>query len=96
MFNSLVFALGALSGLGGVALEEDLQLERVTDGGDNEVSHLMKTGVRAVTVIDTKTNYVLFNESTQQCVMCLRHSDGNVTLYFSNNMVSPCRLLGCR
>lgn len=54
MFDSLVSALGPLSGLRGVALEEDLKLERVIVGGDNEVPHLMQTGVRAVTVIDTK------------------------------------------
>lgn len=53
MFDSLFSALGTLSGLGGMALEEHLQLGRVTVGGDNEVSHLMKTGVRTVTVIDT-------------------------------------------
>lgn len=56
MCDSLVFALGALSGLGGLALEEDLQLGRVTAGGDNEVPHLVKTGVRAVAVIDTNNN----------------------------------------
>lgn len=44
----LVFAVGALSGFGGMALEEGLQLGRVTVGGDNEVAHLMKTGGRAV------------------------------------------------
>lgn len=53
MFDSLLSVLGALSGLWGVALEEDLQLGRVTVGGDDEVPHLMKTGVRAVTVVDT-------------------------------------------
>ena len=51
MFDSLVFVLGAPSGLRGVALEEDLQLGRVTVGWDNEMPHLMKTGVRAVTAI---------------------------------------------
>ena len=45
--------MGALSGLGGVALEEDLQLGKVTVGWDDEVPHLMKTKVRTVTVIDT-------------------------------------------
>lgn len=54
MFDSLVFALGAMSGLKGVALEKDLKLGRVIVGGDNEVPHIMQTGVRAVTVIDTK------------------------------------------
>lgn len=54
MCDSLIFALSALSSLGGVALEEDLKLERVIVGGNNEVPHLMQTGVRAVAVIDTK------------------------------------------
>lgn len=54
MFDSLVFALGALSGLKGVALEKDLKLGRVIVGGDNEVPHVMQTRVRAVTVIDKK------------------------------------------
>lgn len=59
MFDSLVFVLRALSGLGGVALEEGLQLGRVTVGGDNEMPHFMKTGVRAVTVIDTNDKLCL-------------------------------------
>lgn len=54
MCDSLIFALSALPGLGGVALEEDLNLEWVIAGGNNEVSHLMQTGVRAVAVIDTR------------------------------------------
>lgn len=40
----LVFALDALSGLRSMVLEEDLQLGRVTVGGNNEVPHLMETG----------------------------------------------------
>lgn len=52
--DSLIFALSALSGLGGVALEEDLKLERVIVGGNNKVPHLMQTGARSVAVMDTK------------------------------------------
>lgn len=59
MCDSLYFALGALSGLGGVALEEDQQLWRVTVGGDNEVPQLMETGVRAVTGINTNNTLCL-------------------------------------
>lgn len=55
----LVFALRALPGLQGVALQEDLQLGRITVGGDNKVSHLMKTRVGAVTVIDTNDKLAL-------------------------------------
>lgn len=65
MLDSLVFAFGALSGLWCVALEEDLKLGGVTVGGDNEVAHLMKTGVRAVTAIDTNDKLGL-TQSTQQ------------------------------
>lgn len=53
--DSLLPEVAALSGLGGVALEEDLQLRRVTVGGDDEVSHLMETGVGAVAATDTHT-----------------------------------------
>lgn len=49
--DSLGLPLAALSGLGGVTLEEDLQLAGVTVGGDDEVSRLMKAGIRAVTGI---------------------------------------------
>lgn len=52
MCDSLFPTLCALSGLGGVALEEDLQLGGVTAGGDEEVPHLMQTGVSAVAVND--------------------------------------------
>ena len=52
--DSLVSALGALPGLRGVALQEHLQLGGVAGGRDDEVPHLMKTGISAVTVIDTK------------------------------------------
>lgn len=41
---------GATSGLRGLALEEQLELERVTVDGDNEVPHLMETRCRAITV----------------------------------------------
>lgn len=42
--DSLVFEMGAFSGFVSMALEEGLHLGRVTVGGDNEVTHLMKTG----------------------------------------------------
>ena len=57
--DSLIFALGTLSGLGGVALQEDLQLRRVTVGGNDEVSRLMKTGGGTVAVNDTQDKQCL-------------------------------------
>lgn len=83
--------LGAPSGLGGVGLEEDLQLGRVTVGGDDEVSHLMKTGVRAIAVNRQKQRDVLLKAS---CVGTRRRE--RLRPYFSSCMVRPCRLLGCR
>lgn len=52
---SLIPSLDPLPGLRGVSLEEHLKLGGVTAGGDNEVSRLMKTGCRAVPVVD-RTN----------------------------------------
>lgn len=49
MLDLLLSVFSAQSGLSSLALEKHLQLERVTVGGNNEVPHLMETGVSAIT-----------------------------------------------